>query len=102
MRAAHSLSSGNDVLAALDVIPDDVAVQVAPRCEEYPPLRRFRKPVSEANILGRLVPAIKQEQVDDDPLASAEQPLAQGRGLGAGVWRIEEVQPFALEVGGRQ
>src|SRR3712207_7772858 len=50
----------------------------------------------------RLVPAVQQEDVDGDPLAGAQLPLAQRRRLGALVGRVEQVQPRALEVGRRQ
>src|SRR5207244_995973 len=77
--------SRDDLLAPLDVVPHDVAIQFAPAGEEYPPLRRFRQPVRELDVLVRLVPTRQQEDVDRDPLAGTALPLAQRLGLGPGV-----------------
>ena len=76
----------------VDVVPDDVAVQVAAAGEEDPAPGRFGQPIGELHIFAGLRPTGQQEDVDRDPLAVAEQPFAQGGLLGARMRRIEQVQ----------
>src|SRR5262249_25101071 len=48
--------SRDNLLAPLDVIPDDVAIQLTAGGEEDAPLGRLHHLVGEADVFGRLVP----------------------------------------------
>src|SRR3954447_8077153 len=56
--------STNDVLPPRDVIPDDVAVQLAAGGEEDAPPGQLGYLVGETHVFRRLVPACQEEDID--------------------------------------
>lgn len=95
-RALKSL--GDDVSFALDVIPDDEAIEVPAGGEEHTSLGRFREPVTEANIILGLRPTGEQEHIDHNAIPLAEEAFAECRGLGARIGWVEHVELRTLEM----
>src|SRR5262245_13021960 len=96
--ASPPSASTDDLLAALDVVPDDVAVEVAAGGEDDAALRALRDAVREAHVFFRLVPVCQEEDVDRDPLASAEHRFAERGFFRPRVGRVEQVEHAPLEV----
>ena len=69
--------SPDDEPPALDVVPDDVAIQLAATDIEDAAFRALRQAIGETHVLLVLRPARQEKDVDGDALLAAQQPLAQ-------------------------
>lgn len=63
--------SADDLAPALDMVPEDTAIEVAAAGEEDAVGRRLDHALGEPDIIARLGPVGKEEDVDGDALANA-------------------------------
>ena len=70
------LPLGDNLPLPFDVVPHDVAVEIAASSEEDAALRALGQTISEANVFFRLRPARHEKQVDRDAFAGAQHSFA--------------------------
>ena len=93
--------SADDRLPAVDVVPDNEAVEVSASSEENSAFGRFSHAVSEADVFVRLIPRRQQEDIDDDSLTLTEQRFAHRCRFRQRVGRVQQIQVRTVEVRGR-
>ena len=99
---AGAVGLTEDLSLALDVIPQDEAIEIVAAGEEHPPLGLLGHAVRKTDVFLGLRPTRNQKHIDSDPVAATLDRFSHRLLLGPRIGRIQKIEHLLLEMGRRK